>query len=211
MELFLAPESWPFVATALIVLLIAIIEGVAVVFGLSLTGWVDDLLPDSADGLGGLADSWLGWLHLGKVPLLALLLVFLTAFACLGFLANALVKALLGVYPPAWLSSLAAFFCALPVVRGFGKVAGHLIPGDETTALPLEHLVGRVGVVVSGTARFNNPAEARVKNAHGLNMYVRVEPESEGSEFATGTSVLLVRQVSGTRFIAITNPRPDIL
>ena len=83
--------------------------------------------------------------------------------------------------------------------------------GELPLGGPLTDLVGRVGVVINGTARVNYPAQARVRNAHGLTLYIHVEPDQEGVVLANGDSVLLVKQISGTRFLAIANPRPEVL
>ncbi|MCB4358198.1 OB-fold-containig protein [Quatrionicoccus australiensis] len=210
MNIFLAPESWPFSVAALVLLAIAVIEGLGLLTGLSLSAWLDHLLPE-AGGLPGVSEAWLGWLHVGKVPLLILLALFLTAFSVIGFTANTLVKSLLGFYPPALLAAPLAFLGTLPVVRLSGAAIARLVPGDETSAVTLESLVGHVASVINGTARVGFPAEARVKNEHGLTLYVHVEPDNNATTFSAGDSVLLVRQISGSRFLAIANPRPDLL
>ncbi len=211
MEIFLAPQSWPFAVAVLLLVAIAIIEGMALLVGVSFSGWLDHFVPDAAHGLEGVSDSWLGWLHVGKVPMLVLLVMFLTSFALIGYAVNALVHAVFGAFPPAAVSAALAFFGALPVVRLSGAAVARIIPRDETSAVLLESLVGRVAVIVNGTARANYPAEARVKNEHGQTMYVRVEPDGAEIQLGPGESVLLVRQISGSRFLAIANPRPDIL
>ncbi|MDG4550300.1 MAG: YqiJ family protein [Candidatus Contendobacter sp.] len=211
MDLFLAPESWPFTVAALLLVAIAVVEGLALLVGMSLSGWLDHFVPDVAHGVEGASDSWLGWLHVGKVPILVLLVILLTAFALIGYVLNALVHGTFGFYPPAPVSAVAAFLGALPVVRMSGATIARIIPRDETTAVSFDSLVGRVAVVVNGTARVNYPAEARVKNEHGQTLYVRVEPDDADLQFGAGESVLLVRQISGSRFLAIPNPRPDLL
>lgn len=211
MALFLAQESWPFALAVILLVAIAAIEGMTLLVGLSLAGWLDNLLPDTSTGLEGISDSWLGWLHLGRVPLLVILVTLLTAFALIGFTVNGIGHGLLGHYPPPLLTAPIAFLGALPVVRVFGLAIARLIPRDETSAIPLSSLVGRVAVVTTGTARAGYPAEARLTTDHGQTFYVRVEPDDRDIQFATGDSVLLVKQVSGSRFLAIANPRPDLL
>lgn len=211
MELFLATECWPFTAAVMLLIAITAIEGIGLLAGISVSGWLDHLLPDISHGLEGISDSWLGWLHVGKVPILVLLVVLLTSFALIGYAINALTHGVLGFYPPAALSALVAFLCALPVVRASGVTIARIIPRDETSAVTLESLVGRIAVVINGTARADYPAEARVKNEHGQTLYVRVEPHDPTVQFGPGESVLLVKQVSGSRFQAIANPHPDLL
>lgn len=211
MNIFLAPEFWPFSVALLLLVAIAVIEGMGLLIGLSVSNWFDHLLPDASAGLESASGDWLGWLHVGKVPMLVLLALLLTVFSVIGFTANGLIKSLLGFYPPALLSSVLAFLGALPVVRLAGGVIARIIPGDETTAVTLDTLVGRIAVIVNGTARVNFPAQARVKNEHGQTLYIHVEPDNDEQTFSVGESILLVKQISGSRFQAIANPRPDLL
>jgi hypothetical protein len=206
-DLFLAPQAWPFSVALALVLAIAVIEGAAQMLGFPVFGWIDG----GALGASDAADAWLGWLHVGKVPVLVLLVILLTSFAMIGYLVMAVAWSLLGVYPAAWLSAPLAFFGALPVVRGSGLVIARLIPRDETSAVSLDTLVGRVAVVVNGTARAGYPAQARVRNEAGQSFYVHVEPDDPAVHLESGASVLLVKQLSGARFTAIANPRPDLL
>ena len=208
MELLLAPQSLPFVAALVLVLLIGIIEMVVVLSGLSLSGWLDAILPD---GFHPEADSWLGWLHIGRLPVLVLLVLWLTAFSIIGMLFIVLVYAVLGLYPYPLISVPLAFVASLPVVRIFGAGLAKILPKDETSAVLLETLVGRTAVVINGTARADYPAEAKTKNEQGQTFYVRVEPEQGSESFSAGQSVLLIKQIAGTRFLAIANPRPDLL
>lgn len=212
MSLFLAPQSWPFLLALMLLIALAVIEGLALLLGFSLSGWLDDLIPDpSAGGGGEFFDSWLGWLHVGKVPVLILCAVLLTAFSVLGFTLNGLAQALLGFYPPTFVTTAVAFFGALPVVRISAAAIARLVPYDESSAEPLENLVGHVAVIINGVARKGYPAQARVRNAHGQTLYIHVEPDGDGASLNPGESVLLVKQLSGSRFLAIANPHPELL
>jgi hypothetical protein len=206
----MAPETWPFAAATLLLLLITAVEGLALLFGSTVSSWIDHLLPDGHDGIDSAFDKALGWLHVGRVPALVLLVVFLAGFALTGFGLNMVFHWLFGI----WLTSLIAvpiaFITALPIVRILGAGLARVIPADETFAVTLDTLVGRVATVLSGTARQGYPAQAKVVNQHGQTLYVMVEPDSPGA-FESGASVLLVRQISGSRFAGISNPRPDLL
>jgi hypothetical protein len=206
---FLAPETWPFAAATLLLLLITALEGLALLFGTHLSGWVDHAVPD-LDHVDGALDKALGWLQFGRVPVLVLIVIFLAAFSLTGFALNMVVHWLLGI----WLTSLiavpVAVITALPIVRILGAGLARVIPKEETYAVTLDTLVGRVATIVNGTARQGYPAQAKVANQHGQTLYVMVEPDGTGT-FENGTAVLLVRQISGTRFAAIPNPRPDLL
>lgn len=208
--MFLAPETWPFAAATLLLLLITAVEGVALLLGASMSGWVDHVLPNTADSVEGAFDKALGWLHLGRVPALVLLVVFLAGFAFTGFALNMVFHWLFGMWLTALVAVPVAFITALPIVRILGAGLARVIPADETFAVTLDTLVGRVATIVNGTARTGYPAQAKVLNQHGQTLYVMVEPDA-GGVFESGASVLLVRQISGSRFAGIANPRPDLL
>lgn len=209
MELLLDPDTWLFTAAIGLVLGLAVIEGLSLLLGLGgLSGWAEHWLPD---GHGPDADGWLGWLHLGKVPLTILLILFLTAFSLAGFAAQMLARQLLGQFLPLPLVAMGALFLAVPAVRGLGGLLGRIMPKDETAAISLDELVGRIATVVAGTARFGRPAQARVRDGLGRTHYVMVEPDADGAEFPAGTEVLLVRRAGGSRFQGIANPRPGLL
>jgi hypothetical protein len=76
MEVFFVSQSWPFVVALLLLLLVTIVEGLSVLFGMNASGWVDSMLPDPWDSIHGPIDSWLGWLHVGRVPALVLIVIF---------------------------------------------------------------------------------------------------------------------------------------
>jgi len=211
MSVFLAPESWPFLGATLILVAITVLEGLALLVGFSASHWLDNLLPDAPDGVHGVFDNVLGWLHVGRLPILVLMVIFLAGFAVTGFALNIASTALAGSPLPALVSAPVAFVATLPIVRVLGAAAAHIVPKDETTAVSVDTLVGRVATVVAGTARQGYPAQARVTTEHGQTLYVMVEPDDVESTFAAHESVLLVRRVTGTRFRAILNPRPDLL
>ena len=211
MTVFLAPESWPFLLATIVLLVITVLEGLTLLVGFSATHWLDNLLPDHAGGADGALDSVLGWLHVGKVPVLILLVIFLAGFAVTGFALNLVVYALAGIRVPAVISVLVVLVAALPMVRGIGTAVAHIIPRDQTYAVSLDSLVGRVAAIVSGTARRGFPAQAKVATEFGQTLYVMVEPDNGDTEFPANESVLLVRRISGTRFEGIRNPRPDLL
>jgi hypothetical protein len=208
---FLAPETWPFTVATILLLCIATVEGIALMLGANLSEWLQHALPDPWDAHMGPFDKALGWLHVGKVPFLIIIVLFLAGFAITGFALNMVVHRFLGLWVTTFISIPIAIFAGLPVVRIVGAGLARLIPSDESWAVTLDTLVGRMGTIVSGTARFGYPAQAKVIAHTGQALYVMVEPDNESAQFQTGASVLLVRQISGTRFYAIANPRPDLL
>lgn len=208
MSAVLAAQNSPFLIASLLLLVIAAVEGLGLLIGASASHWLDNLLHSPTDGM---AESWLGWLHIGRVPILALIVIFLAAFAIIGFAVNIVVNALFGWYMPAILGVPLAVAAALPVVRVSGGILGRLVPKEETSAVSIDSLVGRIATVVTGTARQGYPAQARVTSEHGQTIYVMVEPDNSKSTFSSGEPVLLVKRVSGTKFQGIPNPKPELL
>jgi hypothetical protein len=208
MSPFLVAETSPFLVATLVLLAIGVIEGIGLFVGLSASSWLDDWIHPPEHGA---FDSVLGWLHIGKVPLLALIVVFLASFAVIGFGLNLVAHGLFDLYVPALIGAPVALIASLPVVRAASHVLGQIIPRDETSAVSIDSLVGRIATVVSGTARARYPAQARVTTQHGQTVYVMVEPDDAETTFSSGEQVLLVRRVSATRFQGILNPKPDLL
>lgn len=211
MSVFFAAQTWPFALATILLLLITIVEGAALLFGQNISSMLESVVPDPWDGFHGPLDDALGWLHVGRVPILVLAVIFLAAFAFTGFALNMVTVRVFGFFVTPWLAVPLAFVAALPVVRILGAGIARIVPKDETFAVTLDTLVGRVATIVSGTGRKGFPAQAKVVNQHGQALYVMVEPEEGAPELASGTSVLLVRQLGGSRFGGIPNPRPDLL
>jgi hypothetical protein len=207
----LATQTWPFTAAAFLMLLIAVVEGLAMVVGANLSETLQHALPDPLDNVHGPFDKLLGWLYVGRVPVLVLLVLFLAGFALTGFGLNMIAHRFFGTWVPTIISVPAAFIATLPVVRILGAGLARLIPTDQTFAVSFDSLVGRVGTIVTGTARVGYPAQAKVPNEHGHMLYVMVEPEAEGMTFQSGERVLLTKQISGSRFAAVVNPWPDLV
>ncbi|HYD39115.1 MAG TPA: OB-fold-containig protein, partial [Allosphingosinicella sp.] len=139
----------------------------------------------------------LGWLGVGRVPLLMLIVVFLALFGLVGLAIQQLAGPL-----PLWIATPAAAAAALPLT-GFGaRGLARIMPGDETTAVSLDSLVGRRGTITIGTARRGSPAQARVRDVHGQVHYVMVEPYDDGHAIGEGETVRLDSR-EGNIFIAV--------
>jgi len=206
--LFTAPETWPFGVAFALIVGIALIEGLGMLISLSPSNWLDDLLPD-VNGDSGL-DRVLGWLHLGKVPSLVLLVLFLTGYAVFGYSLQKVAHGMLGFYLPVWLAGLAAIAPGMATVRSLGALIAHIIPRDETSAVSEMSLIGRPGVVSAGAARRGWAAQARVRDTHGRTHYLMVEPDVDEEVFDEGAQILVVRKV-GAFYRCIANPHPGLM
>lgn len=207
-SLFTAPETWPFGVAFALIVGIALIEGLGMLVSLSPSNWLDDLLPD-VDGDTGL-DRVLGWLYIGKVPSLVLLVLFLTGYAIFGYSLQKVAHGLLGGYLPVWLAGLVAVAPGMATVRSLGALIAHIIPRDETSAVSEMSLIGRAGVVSAGAARRGLAAQARVRDAHGRAHYLMVEPDVDDEVFDEGAQILIVRK-AGAFYRCIANPHPGLM
>ena len=204
--ILLAPQTWPFGAALVIMVGLAIIEGAGLLFAASPSVWLDHALPDMPDSIEGP----LGWLHLGKVPLLVLFILFLAGFAVAGYVIQAVAQAITGHLLPAWLAALPALLAGMSTLSGVGALIARIAPGDESSVISEQALIGRSGIVTAGLARTGMAAEAKVRDAHGRNHYVMVEPDLAEQTFAEGSAILLVRK-AGARYRCIANPHPELL
>ncbi|MFY7857174.1 MAG: YqiJ family protein [Rubrivivax sp.] len=208
MSLLTASQNLPFGVALALIIAIALLEGLGLMLSTSPSNLLDDVMPE-VGGEGGL-DRVLGWLHLGKVPVLVLLLLFLAGYAMFGYGLQMVMKGLTGSYLPAWLAGVLAVPSGLATVRGLGAIVAHIVPRDETSIVSEQSLVGRAGVVTGGQARRGYAAQARVRDAHGRTHYLMLEPDIDDEIFEPGAQVLIVRKV-GPFYRGIANPHPDLL
>lgn len=202
-EFLLASANLPFSAALGVMLVIGVMEAVGLLFGADLAGAVDSVLPDldvdvDVDGgadAGGAAPgplaAALGWLCVGRVPALILLICFLLAFGLAGLGVQAMVQESTGALLPGWFAAIPALAIGLPATRFLGLGFAKILPQDETYAVSESEFLGKVATVTVGTARAGLPAEARLRDAHGNTHYVRVEPLRPAESFAAGTAVVL--------------------
>jgi len=203
---FTAQQTWPFGAALAVMVALSVLEGVGLLLAHSPSHLLDSLVPETPDGV----DGPMGWLHLGKVPILVLLVLFLAGFALAGYLIQGVALSLSGGMLPAWMAGVPAAFAGLSVTSALGGLLARVIPRDESSAVSEQTLIGRAGVVVRGIARAGLAAEAKVRDEHGRTHYVMVEPDLPDHVLQEGASVLLVRK-SGAVFFCILNPHPEQL
>lgn len=212
-DLLAAPQNVPFFAALAVMLGILALELVGTLLGSSLSGLLEGSIDLDAEGgleidgaEGGSALSRLfSWLRVGQVPVLMLLVVFLTSFGLIGLVAQASFHGLVGFYLPGWLMTVPAVLGAMPCTRVLGGAIAWLVPKDESSAVSADELVGRIAELTLTTARQGDAAEARVVDGHGQAHYVRVEPDGADDVFERGDRVLLV-SMAGSIYRAIQAP-----
>lgn len=197
MEVLSAPQMQPFLWAFIAMMVIAVME---LISGAATSHALDAVLPDFA------ADTpdWLGWLHIGQVPTLILIVAFFGGFGASGSALQGISQALQGAFLPAWLASLPAAFCGFLGMRLFGRMLGRLLARNASTAIAQSEFAGRSARIVQGTARPGLPAQARFTDEHGQDHYVLVEPRA--GELPEGSEVVLLED-RGARFICAAKPQ----
>ncbi len=212
LDFILADANTPFAIAIALMLIMGLFEGVGAVLGLSFGNLLDSLIPDietSSDfeiaeaGSNNALSRLLGWLKVGKVPILMLLVIFLIAFGCLGYTLNLMAISLLGFMLPALIAAPLVFFAALPVTRVGASLLEAIMPKDESSSISLDELIGREAFITLGKASSSQAAEARVKDQHGATHYIMVLAEKGYGPMLPGTPLLLVRRLQN-QFVAIT-------
>lgn len=211
LSFLLADANLPFSIAIALMLIIGLFEGVGALVGTGFGNMLDALIPDYdvnpefdvADaGSNNALSRLLGWLRVGKVPLLMILIALLIAFGSCGLAINLMSGSIIGFMLPLWISLPAALACAIPVTRVVVRIIEFILPKDETSSISLDHLIGRQAYITLGEAREEKPAEARVTDQHGTNHYILLKPEQGHGPFQPGHPLLLVRRSENT-FIAI--------
>lgn len=142
-----AAENVPFAVALAMMGMIAVLEGLALVIGGGLSKVLDPLLPD-LDGLDGSHSSLstiLSWLRVGQVPVLVLIVAFLTGFGALGYAVQGSVLNLTGHMLSPALASGAALLGAIPATHLMGGALAAVLPRDETSAVSSSEFRGPRG------------------------------------------------------------------
>lgn len=222
MDILGSAQASPFIIALVILTIIAALEGLSMVFGAALSGLLDGVLPDldlpdldadidadvdlDVSGLEsvGPLTYLMSWLSFGKAPALILIIVFLAVFGLAGLTIQSAVHGATGLIPPGWMASIPAILIAIPSMRYGGKAFGAVMPKEETEAVSTERFIGKVATVIRGKAERGMPAEAKLKDLHGLTHWVLVEPDEDGESFAAGEEVIVVAQ-NGSVYRVIRN------
>ena len=154
----------------------------------------------------GVFTKALGWLGVGKVPALMLLIVFLTSFGLIGLCLQSVVLSIFGGLLPPFVATIPAFVISVPLVRSCGGILAKVMPKDETYAVSEKSFIGKIATITLGKATANNPTRAKLQDHHGTTHYIMVEPDETDVEFNQGDSVILV-SMSGATFKAIHNTK----
>ncbi|MTI15804.1 DUF1449 family protein [Rhodobacteraceae bacterium RKSG542] len=220
MEFLLNEAVFGFSLALALLLGLAAVEVCGLLFGLSISGLVDDALPSlemeapsfdvdadvDIDFSGPSAiEGFLAWLAVGKVPFAIFLVLFLTSFGLIGIVTQRLFWGYLGVLPSFWLVAIPTLALALIITGRLGHIIGRAMPKEETEAISRNALVGKIALITLGDATSSIQAEARYTDQHGTRHYIQVLSDSPSEVLRRGQEVLLISQEDGI-YRAILNP-----
>jgi Protein of unknown function (DUF1449) len=208
-----APGNAPFLVAICVMVILGALEGVSLLIGGGISHHFDSLFASHLSDATHVqaSEGFLGWLHVGRAPILVLVIIFLMGFAIGGLLLQWAMAGLIGRPLPPSVASVVAAACALPIVRSLGGLIARYIPKDESSAVSEDSFIGRIALLTAETAIAARPGQAKLTDEHGMTHYVLVEPDGPDIAFSRGDVVLIVSRASGSLFRAIHNPRPDLL
>ncbi len=210
-----ADQNSIFTIALVLMLMIAVLEGVSTLIGMGLSELLETILPDfdmdlpTADAPQSTLTKLLGWINFGKVPVLIIFVCFLTAFGVVGYSLQYLIYSMGSILIPQLFIVPIAVIVSLPFVRLFTNGLQKIMPKDESSALSEESFVGATAVITLGKATTGSPAEAKVIDKYGQTHYFMVQPDVENETFEQGEQVLLLRP-SSNGFYAIRNSKNSL-
>lgn len=216
---FIAAEpNTPFTFSLILMLLITALELIGALLGMGVSQFLESLLPETdappdADADAGASIPTLSlvltWLRVGQMPILILLVLFLTLFGLIGLGIQAASQSVLGLFLPRSVAGLAALCATLPCFRLSSGLLMRIAPKDETSAVSDATFVGRVATITIGIAKQGSPAEAKLQDQFGQTHYIMVVPDNDEDSFSQGDQVLLVRKTQAV-FTAIAARHPSL-
>jgi len=230
-EFILGEATRPFAISIAAMLILGFLELILAMGGFGMMGALDNLVPDDWDldadldvdagvdmdadvdadmdadadmggGAGAFLQMVLGFFGVGKVPLLVVIVAFLTSFGLAGYATQMVMHGISGYYLPALLASIPAFFGGSFATRYLAIGLGRLVPDIETEAVDSKTFIGRTAVLTLGEARAGKPAQGKLRDHNGQAHYLLIEPDQTDVIFREGDQVLLVSQ-QGSIFKAI--------
>lgn len=203
-ELFL-PEWAPFTVALIVMLAIGAVELASLLIGFSPSSSIEAMLPEvdvpDLDGpdipdVGGAEfgplSAVLSWFSVGRMPILVLLVIFLTAFGLSGYIVQAIAGAAFGGPVNAWLAAIPALVGASYATRHLGRWLGRIFPREHTEAASQQEMVGSYATIIRGEAKKGQPAEAKAQDLRGRSHYVLIEPNDDATTYAAGDRVFIV-------------------
>ncbi|MEG2113556.1 MAG: DUF1449 family protein [Hafnia sp.] len=209
----LSAYNAPFLCALAFIISLGVLEILSLLIGASAFGHLDSSLGSHFDLASGdnLLVQALSWLHIGKLPLLVMLVLLLGSFAIIGISGQYLMISLLQKPLPAGLMALIAFVLSLPTLHFIGRWLAPYLPKDESFAVSEDSFVGSMALVTQSAEQPGISAECKIVDTYGQSHYLLIEPENPDVIFTRGERVLIIAKITSARFLASKNPWPNLL
>jgi len=184
-------------------LAIGAVELASLLIGFSPSSSIESVLPEvdvpdldaPGDGLDGVElgplSAVLSWFSVGRMPILVLFVIFLTAFGLAGWAVQAIASSLGGTLN-AWLAAVPAVVAGAFATRHLGRWLGRIFPRDQSEAASQMDLIGSYATIIRGEAKKGQPAEAKTTDLRGRTHYILLEPGEAGTTYGAGDRVFIV-------------------
>lgn len=197
-------QNLPFTVSIVVVLFITLIEGACILVGIGLSHLIDNLFPslDLDVDISGphldntVFDKALLWLQIRQLPILIWIIIALSTFGWIGLILQGVLYSAIDWVLPGSIMSIISLIVSLPIVRKLSLSLAKILPKDESTAVSLDSLIGRIAVITLGSASHQNPSVAKVKDYFGYSHYILIEPDIKSEIFQNGQAVLIVKRAA---------------
>jgi len=187
------------------------------IFGAGISTMLENFFPSfdidgdiAADSNPNIALSkFFNWIRVKRVPILMLIVIFLTAFGIVGLSIQAAIFNTFGSFWSQWLIAVPTLIISFYMLNLIGGWIAKILPKDETSSISSDELIGHIATITIGKATKGSPAEAKTQDKHGQTHYFMVEPDSETLTFIQGQKILIIAK-NETLYIA-TDEIPDKL
>jgi hypothetical protein len=192
------PALFPFALAAAVMLGLLVLELVGALLSLQPSHWLDhglNFAPDSA---------WLTWLHLGRLPALFVLVLFLLGFALTGYGLQSLCWQFKHSFLPALAALPPAVMGGALSVRWLGAGLAKLLPKDESSAVSEASFIGQIATLTQ-PPRDDLAGQAKWQDAQGRWHYFLVRCDTP---LQAGQPVLLLEKQGGAFLV---NPFTNVI
>jgi hypothetical protein len=206
-----ASANLPFTVCILLLLGLSFLELVSISFGLGLSSFLDQLLPDIDLDLDLDIDAdidhpglhiFLQWIPVGRVPSLVIVILFLLIFGLIGYGLQLLSMKSLGVMSNPWAVSGVGFVISFPILSVTSRALSRIIPGEESSAVSDATFEGKTAIVTIGEAIWGKSTKAKLLDEHGKTHYLMVSPNQEDSSLKQGDEVVIIEKYNASTWYA---------
>lgn len=198
-------ENYIFSAALLLMIIIATIEGVFALFGYGLSNLFDHLFPNidinhniEVSNENFSLGSLFNWLNKGGLPLGVWFILFLTYFGLFGIYLRETIKYFTSIELTMYIAVPITLIVITPMLRGTSVYLSKILPKDESYAVSKNTYLESIAEIVTGTAKINYPAEAKLIDIHGQIHFIMVEPIRENESFKEGEKVYILKEDTET-------------